>query len=316
MPFELPVSESSWAEAYRAITQWRSIHDYQLSASGSKIAEEQFLLLRTLWKEKKSYQFSRELSRWVDCRCLDRAQNFLSSDPIVRTIWQEFLNTTSLKTEDLRKRAYAGLGTFTLVRYYQLQSQGLTDEGTGAPKVDFSPPVSSRTRAQLSRRVPDPSTPTCVPVSTSTSILGLEGLSLDGFQLSDTPSTPPPPATPEDCSSPFLDTATLKDIQDEQIVNTALIDYLTALSIHCNDVEAHWTPHRLALLARNNSEEKSYEARVDGYLKSHKDGQPLVIVEVKPCRRSKNRAQIRMQESAQMAAWINQHPPRTQDENR
>ncbi|KAI0808758.1 hypothetical protein GGR55DRAFT_650718 [Xylaria sp. FL0064] len=314
----VPTDKSSWEYAYQAInTQWISIHEYQLSASGSKIAEEQFLLLCTFWKGKDAYRFSQEVDQWVNRKYLLQAQHFLNSDPLVKNIWQEFLNATSLKADDLYDRAYAGLGTFSLARYHQLQSQGLTDDGgTGAPKVDFSPPVSSRTRAQLSRRVPDPSTPTRAPVSTSASISGLEGLSLDGLQLSDTPSTPPPPAIPEDHSSPFVDPVMLKDIQDEQIVNTALIDYLNALSIHCKALKSHWTLHRLALVARNNSKEKSYEARVDGYLKSPRDGQPLVIAEVKPCRRWKNLRQIRMQESAQMAAWINEHPPRTQGQSR
>jgi len=100
-------------------------------------------------------------------------------------------------------------------------------------------------------------------------------------------------------------------IQDEQIVNTALIEYLNALVIHFTELKANWTLHRLPLVARDRQRVKTYEARVDGYLKRRQDGKPLAIIEVKPFRRGRKWQAIRMQESAQMAAWINQHRPDT-----
>ncbi|KAI1177955.1 hypothetical protein F4777DRAFT_539861 [Nemania sp. FL0916] len=53
---------------------------------------------------------------------------------------------------------------------------------------------------------------------------------------------------------------------------------------------------------------KVYEARVDGYLRRRADGEPLAIVEVKPFNRKAKHTEIRMQESAQMAARVCQHP--------
>lgn len=57
---------------------------------------------------------------------------------------------------------------------------------------------------------------------------------------------------------------------------------------------------------------KVYEARVDGFLRRHGGNDEIMaIVEVKPCARaSPGQTTIRMQEGAQMAAWISQHPPR------
>ncbi|KAK5637612.1 hypothetical protein RRF57_013327 [Xylaria bambusicola] len=119
--------------------------------------------------------------------------------------------------------------------------------------------------------------------------------------------------TPGDFSSPFEDPGIFKAIQDEQIVNTALIEYLNALAIHCKDLKANWTLHRLPLVTRDNQREKIYEARVDGYLRRRRDGKPLAVIEVKPFTRTRKPDDIRMQESAQMAAWINQYQPSNTD---
>ncbi|KAH9884034.1 hypothetical protein F4778DRAFT_800536 [Xylariomycetidae sp. FL2044] len=105
----------------------------------------------------------------------------------------------------------------------------------------------------------------------------------------------------------LLDAAYLEVVSDEQIVNTALILYLNAISIHCEKVKADWTLHRKRFIVESN-DAKVYEARVDGYLRS-RDNDVKAIVEVKPCIRSENEVAIRMQETAQMAAWICSNPP-------
>ncbi|KAI1287145.1 hypothetical protein F5Y03DRAFT_405770 [Xylaria venustula] len=320
-------TEARWQEQYQAIESCNSIHEYQLASSGSKIGDEQFLLLRTLWRTYSPDKFIKDENGRVGQDYLERAREFLNSNVLIKDIWRLYLNATSDSSKTLIGQAYAGLGTFSLVKYHQLQSEGIEFKvaGIGMPKVDFSSPVSSRTRAQKILRetnlIPSTPTPTPAPIPTlaPTSYLystpatsGVEE-GMMGLVVTEPPRTPSPPTllTPEDHPSPFLDPPMLKDIEDEQIVNTALIDYLNALAIHCKDLEADWTLHRLGFIARNNEGKKSYEARVDGYLKSRNSGQPLVIVEVKPCSRKGNQNQIRMQESAQMAAWISHYPPQT-----
>ena len=88
---------------------------------------------------------------------------------------------------------------------------------------------------------------------------------------------------------------------DEQVVNAALIIYLTALTFQVPGVTAEWTLHRQAFRVG-----RLLEARVDGYLQAQDKTTPLAIVEVKPYVRSSGEAKIQMQETAQMAAWIHQ----------
>ncbi|KAI1748294.1 hypothetical protein F4782DRAFT_517965 [Xylaria castorea] len=179
--------------------------------------------------------------------------------------------------------------------------------------MDMSP-IAKRTRNQVKQRVAVQSSPTPAP-----KLSGLEQ-PMDGLGLSDPPPNRPPTTpdrggsrapyrTPEDVSSPLEDPRVFKAIGDEQIVNTALIEYLNALAIHCTELKANWTLHRLQLVARDHQRAKTYEARVDGYLRRRQDGRPLAIIEVKPFARRTKREAIRMQESAQMASWINQHRP-------
>ncbi|PYI16906.1 hypothetical protein BO99DRAFT_339058, partial [Aspergillus violaceofuscus CBS 115571] len=86
--------------------------------------------------------------------------------------------------------------------------------------------------------------------------------------------------------------------KDEQIVNTALIVFLNALTIH-TELTSTWTLHRRAFTAKFR--EAQFEARTDGYLHD-REGKPSVIIDVKPVSRSGNPAVIQMQESAQMVA--------------
>ncbi|KAF9775865.1 hypothetical protein IL306_006007, partial [Fusarium sp. DS 682] len=101
-----------------------------------------------------------------------------------------------------------------------------------------------------------------------------------------------------------------QSIEDKQIVNTALILFLNALTLRCDSVNGAWTLYRKPFVVKALAE-KVYEARVDGLLQVK--GDTCAIVEVKPYIRygsEKILDKIRMQETAQMAAWIAQDPPR------
>lgn len=108
----------------------------------------------------------------------------------------------------------------------------------------------------------------------------------------------------------------LKDISDEQMVNIALLAYLDALLIHFPYLKVGWTPERRAFTVKDRNTNKIYEARVDGFLRHRLDNEIIAIIEVKPCTRTINADAIRMQEAAQMAAWISQHPPTSSEHDR
>ncbi|KAG8406608.1 hypothetical protein J3458_020951 [Metarhizium acridum] len=102
-------------------------------------------------------------------------------------------------------------------------------------------------------------------------------------------------------------------IEDEAIVNTALVLFLNALTLHCEDSLGQWTLRRHPFIVRSaNTNEKIYEVRVDGLLRLNKSQHPAAIMEVKSFLRygdDGSSGPIRMQESAQMAAWIAENPP-------
>lgn len=91
---------------------------------------------------------------------------------------------------------------------------------------------------------------------------------------------------------------------DEQIVNAALVSFLQAATMYwCSGIG--WTLHR-NIFKMNDV----YEARTDGCLCGPgKVKVPLAILETKAHVRRANELQIRIQETAQMAAWIRQKGP-------
>ncbi|KAJ5725321.1 uncharacterized protein N7483_006678 [Penicillium malachiteum] len=101
--------------------------------------------------------------------------------------------------------------------------------------------------------------------------------------------------------SPSLDKILHPPTKDEQIVNTALLLFLNALTIHFREITSTWTLHRKAFIAKFKQAE--YEARTDGYLHDY-SGNPKILLEVKPVKRKEKQTFIQMQEGAQMVAWI------------
>ncbi|EEP77192.1 predicted protein [Uncinocarpus reesii 1704] len=103
-------------------------------------------------------------------------------------------------------------------------------------------------------------------------------------------------------------------IDDENIVNIALILLLQAVCLRAPDMGATtWTPQRKAFDFKvpGNGKAKAtdlFSACVDGHLSlgTSDDAPSLAIIEVQA--RDRKTADPRMQESAQMAAWINSQP--------
>ena len=93
---------------------------------------------------------------------------------------------------------------------------------------------------------------------------------------------------------------------DEQIVNIALIGLLQVLSVHQHR-RADWTIRRKVFRCGRKGSIAEFEARTDGALQNHFNERCMAIVEVKARQRA-GQPQIQMQESAQMAAWIDTEP--------
>ncbi|KAL4934807.1 hypothetical protein BDV06DRAFT_229424 [Aspergillus oleicola] len=106
-------------------------------------------------------------------------------------------------------------------------------------------------------------------------------------QFNDTPISLKSPDDPELRSTIYPAT------KDEQIVNTALLNFLTALIIH-SKLSVQWSLHRVPLHA--DFKTASYEARTDGYLESieesEEDKKIRALVEVKAVLRDKKWSQI------------------------
>ncbi|KAB8275716.1 hypothetical protein BDV30DRAFT_207286 [Aspergillus minisclerotigenes] len=87
---------------------------------------------------------------------------------------------------------------------------------------------------------------------------------------------------------------------DEETVVFSLLNFLNAISLHFEG-SLRWTPHRVRFKFESGG--AAFQARTDGYLKDHRTGNVIGIVGVRAGLRSSEKS-IRMQESAEMVAWI------------
>ena len=97
-------------------------------------------------------------------------------------------------------------------------------------------------------------------------------------------------------------------IRDEQTVNVFLLTLLSAITATTVPFETRWLAERNAMVFQKKVR---YIARTDGHLRN-KRGPSFSIIEVKP-RKRKDDVSIRVQESAQLAAWISHHAVRSHD---
>ncbi|RAL00823.1 uncharacterized protein BO80DRAFT_434909 [Aspergillus ibericus CBS 121593] len=176
-------------------------------------------------------------------------------------------------------------GTFALAKKYQLQAAASNDESFRS-NVTFSP-VASRTRGKMTQFRTE----------------------IEGGNLPSSPEVGDTPDTPDTRDSPLLSPGPQElahlmypPTKDEQIVNTALVDVLNALTMHFPNAN-DWTLHRKSFKAE--FEHASFEARTDGYLEDGPSSNKVrALIEVKPMTRRKRRNPTCLQEAAQMAAWI------------
>lgn len=321
-PKPLPGTSEEWHTiAKQRGLQSESIHGEQVYRatykSASSMEFDQFLLLRVVYPSTLHPELvyhAQHRATWLRPDAFDAAAASLKA----RGEWKLYLNSIlpAQQQQQPTQASLSPLGLFALVRYYQLATEKEHEEQNclSRPKIDFSP-VAGRTRSRQAapaRPSGPPETPTRPPrgEQEEAEIL-FRDLELDSpSKSSPEPSTPEIPETlsPANPSDPdWVEAAEFKAANDEQIVNTALLLYLNALSIACPQVQGDWTLHRRQFVLKSKGK-KVYEARVDGYLRSRKN-EVKAIVEVKPFTRSSNPQSIKMQEAAQMAAWIGVDPP-------
>ncbi|RAH67364.1 uncharacterized protein BO66DRAFT_473428 [Aspergillus aculeatinus CBS 121060] len=190
-------------------------------------------------------------------------------------------------------------GTFALAKKYQSQAAVSRDESFQS-RVAFSP-IANRTRAKVGNLAQKMR---AAQLQTPTKSTGRAAIS------SEVPGTPEVEDSPFQTPGPEeLAPLMYPQTKDEQIVNAALVDFLNALSMHFPQA-SDWTLHRKSFKAV--FENAAFEARTDGYLEDGGSSERVrALVEVKPMLREKKLNPIRMQEAAQMVAWIMADPDPT-----
>ena len=101
--------------------------------------------------------------------------------------------------------------------------------------------------------------------------------------------------------------------KDKLTVKTALSLFLNGITLHF-DIPAEWLfPRKAFRFERNN--DKIFDASVDGCLVCTTDSKIKAIIVVKPylCGDGGSATTIRMQEGAQVAAWISNDPDPVED---
>jgi hypothetical protein len=141
-----------------------------------------------------------------------------------------------------------------LARYFQLQAASTSDE-TLAPSVAITP-IAHRTRSKVSNLRKLSRTHLETPTK-STGVLpdDSESEGLDDT-VDDSPLVSKSPGPEEIRNLMYQQT------KDEQIVNVALVNFLSALTLHSGLLN-EWTRHRKSFKAHFTH--ASFEARTDGY---------------------------------------------------
>ncbi|RWA04981.1 hypothetical protein EKO27_g10129, partial [Xylaria grammica] len=156
----------------------------------------------------------REAGAWPAGRCVEN-----------KGFWEAYLKSIDMSRQILAERGYDRLGTFALVRYYQIQLHDLQDDKV----CSLNKIVPIKTRSQTKAAAQTPPNQLRPPI--------------DGL-----------------CYTPLKRRYGLVySLADEQIVNVALIGYLSALTIHCKDLKADRTIHHLGFEATNRHDREDKE---------------------------------------------------------
>ncbi|KAK2794194.1 hypothetical protein FQN50_009939 [Emmonsiellopsis sp. PD_5] len=293
-PDNLPSTPHQWEArvAKKKLGNNPSIHMANiLLNSASAIEEDQYLRLRVLWRALPLERFNWKKFHLEEWRTAGK--NLLASYQSWGIYCKDL--STSLRT--------ISQSSFALARLLQLQVAHITPDSAPTPSVVISP----TTGRQLERRfrhlqLQTPTKSTGRPLPTNSDSEEEEGGGEEEIDDLESPLVSRSPIPAEIRNLMYQQT------KDEQIVNTALVNFLSALTLHSR-LPNQWTIHRKSFIATFNH--TSFEARTDGYLEDTKHNAKIrALIEVKAALRERKREEICMQEAAQMVAWIQSHPDR------
>lgn len=309
----LPKTVAQWERyATSAGVDKVSIHNRVLWDSASKIGDQQFLVLRAIWPEIKNKKSGLLRSgNLVSPQIIkDAAELLLKVDG-----WLKYLDLLGQKVDSLLSSGFKGLGAFTLVLKNQLVIEDIdVNNASFTWKIDYTP-ILKRLRPLQHRTHPQDS-----PTELTKRFQGLHLTTpktslVDEFDEFDTEVKDEIVVSSPEWSEGVNSARAI----DEQIVNAALYLFLDAITLHQPNLKVEWSLYRQPFILTDKDGNKVFEARVDGVLKIHGGGKEvLAIIEVKPFRRinSKPARLGKMQETAQMAAWINNYPDLNYEEKR
>ncbi|KAL4945680.1 hypothetical protein BDV06DRAFT_209289 [Aspergillus oleicola] len=320
-------NEQQWAARATAHdVHLKHIFDLQNCRSASKMTKPQYLALRPLWSFNEAEEFEPE--QW-GITGMNEARDHLDRIPG----WHTYLDVIS-QTNQMSQLlpVTEPLSNFTDVWYWQqiLQQLDENDEFPEEEDVIFTQtPLVQRLRDRIQGRQgisqAEPQTPTRRPLG------GLLS-SLKNMSIEETPSCalrPPPSLSPpqprprrepdsewrpseeEEEEEEKKEKPVFPGASDENLVNALLLSFASAVTITTAGMAAHWSFQRKAFKVKAKKGAKIYEARTDGHLyvasKANTNMKSSAIIEVKPFPRSSSN-RVRMQETAQVAAWIHAEP--------
>lgn len=224
----LPSTEASWID-HPQNAKKTSIHELENPHSGSEITVEQFFSLRVLWPKRKEHT---DLYKDETAMLFDSTRNDIEGlkkqmegrdEP-----WNRYLEALeTLKTRKLSRASpfHRKLGVYALALKSQLAVSELktTTNADGSTKLQISPRYRLRPRAKLQE--------------------GQGKASRSPSPASEPSSQSSKPSDPSHASPMTRETVPDLLIGDEQIVNTAAMNFLDALFIH-EKRDADWNPER------------------------------------------------------------------------
>lgn len=291
MPYIPPKDKRQWAKHMEAQGLTGQTMHGQAFNSASKFTWKSFLTLRILRQPVKPRYFNFDtvgLDQGLIAKADERLRSYGS--------WKSYRESFA--------RQKPKEGNFFLAKLFQDQTMTIKSDGVSSS-------ISRRETRSMTQGEEDRQEPPQTPTKSGGMITGeaafatIEGAvrSVEGGEAFFTPSIPGSNVSSEYTPDDEQYTMTI----DEQIVNTALLNFLKAITESFSDITHHWAIHRNALHATVN-ERELYEARTDGYLSGNSGSSIRALVEVKAAVRSKKVDEIFMQESAQMVAWILNQP--------
>ncbi|KAI1084508.1 hypothetical protein F5B20DRAFT_208879 [Whalleya microplaca] len=259
-----------------------TVNPKSIKNSASKLREEEYLVLRAVCTQYKASDLqdafaSNSPPRWLNRKYLDSIGDDLGVE-FYGSSWMDYLQEVSPVYEGVVYRL-PNLNNFGLIIYQQRACQNAVQER----EIIINEAQDQEDASEAKAR--------------NAFVEEFSGMDINFWVHSNK----------EDSNKK---TAKILPTKDEQIVNSALILFLQAVTAFNANVKGHWSIERKAFHARTKDGEKIYRADTDGILELY-SGHISALVEVKRSDRVgvSVAKEIKMQEVAEIAAWISEDPP-------